>query len=103
MTETEERRCPECGETFVAGKRSRKICCSVACSRRNWKKNNPGYYHIVCDVCGKEFTHDSYCKRYCSPECAAKGKKLIKQGKLEHRKKSKKAHLRREKRSISLR
>jgi endonuclease I len=66
----QERRCPQCGETFQVTVASRKLLCGLSClAAYSAALGSARARRHTCRVCGKEFTNNKGANRCCSREC----------------------------------
>lgn len=77
-----ERRCRNCGEIIVQKTNRSRFYCGAYCgyqyreriARENGDYKVLGYGTRNCPICGKEFTPKTQGNKYCSRDCANKGK-----------------------------
>lgn len=78
--EQQKQSCKNCGILLKQSKGHRqKVFCSDKCRKEFWRKNRIDYTinsYATCLTCGKEFLyHESRVRKYCSLNCAYKGKR----------------------------
>jgi hypothetical protein len=74
----QDKRCPQCGNTFQVTKASRKILCGLGClAAYTAARTKVPVRRHTCEVCGKEFQRNHGANRCCSRECGWKLPKRI--------------------------
>lgn len=75
--------CPVCGKKFNRVSRNNQKYCSKLCYRKAQlinkkvlKKQKSKVYEMTCPICGTIFSTTYSYKKYCSPRCANKAKRL---------------------------
>lgn len=75
--------CPVCGKKFNRVSRNNQKYCSKLCYRKAQlmnkkvsKKQKSKVYEKMCPICGNSFSTTYSYKKYCSPTCANKAKRL---------------------------